>query len=83
MRFIPQLKKNFVSLGALEAKGYVFKFKGGVIQVIKDDRAVMQGIRKNILYYLEVVVVGDAEAVASKDTWLWDDRAPEASDFSS
>ena len=49
--YVPKLKKNFISLGALESKGLVVIIQDGVLIVILDTLLVMKGTRRNNLYY--------------------------------
>ena len=51
-RYIPSLKRNLISLGELEKKGYVFKGQKGVVKVLRGSMVVMKGVRKNDLYAL-------------------------------
>lgn len=73
--YIPQLKRNLVSLGMLESKGYCFKFENGVMYVIKGSTIVMKGIRNHSLYYLDVVAVfGETEVNVQHDINIWHKR---------
>ena len=59
VRFVPNLKRNLVSLDKLDRKGYLFRGENGTLEVMKDSRIVMRGVRKHGLYSLEgEVVVG-------------------------
>ncbi|KAK8464488.1 hypothetical protein PHAVU_010G009750 [Phaseolus vulgaris] len=49
VRYVPSLKRNLISLGELEKKGYVLKVKGGV-EGDEEVMVVMKGVRKNALY---------------------------------
>lgn len=71
VKYIPQLKRNLISLGALESKGYTFKSENGLLQVMKQSGVVMQGYRKNCLYYLDARVVGNTSVVPDNDVRLW------------
>ncbi|KAL1540303.1 hypothetical protein AAHA92_24674 [Salvia divinorum] len=42
VRFIPNIKRNLISLGALESKGYEFCSKNGCLEVSKSSRIVMK-----------------------------------------
>ena len=53
MRFVPDLKRNLLSLGELNKKGYLFRGENGTLEVMKDSRIVMRGVRKHGLYSLE------------------------------
>ena len=59
VRYVPDLKRNLISLGELDRKGYLFRDENGTLEVMKDSRIVMRGVRKHGLYSLEgEVVVG-------------------------
>ena len=49
--YVLKLKKNLISLGALESKGFVWIIRDGVLDVISGALLVMKGTRKNNLYY--------------------------------
>lgn len=52
VRYIPSIKRNLISLGLLEKKGYRLTLFGGEMVVSKDGQMVMKAIRNNVLYYL-------------------------------
>nr|GFA75185.1 zinc finger, CCHC-type [Tanacetum cinerariifolium] len=45
VRYVPGLRRSFISLGTLENEGYTVKMKMGIIKVIKGCRVMMTGIR--------------------------------------
>jgi len=45
VRHIPYLRKNMISLSTLDRNGYSFKFKGGVLKMIKSVITIMKGQR--------------------------------------
>ena len=51
VRYVPQLKRNLISVGALEALGLVISIRYGVLKMIKGLMVVMKGVRRNNLYY--------------------------------
>ena len=53
VRFVPQLKKNLISVRALEAKGFKVTFENAVAKVTKGSLVVMRGVRNRNLYYLK------------------------------
>lgn len=62
VRFVPNLKRNLVSLDKLDRKGYLFRGENGTLEVMKDSRIVMRGVRKHGLYSLEgEVIAGSLE----------------------
>ncbi|XP_041995675.1 uncharacterized mitochondrial protein AtMg00300-like [Salvia splendens] len=65
VRYIPQVKRNLISLGLLERKGCVFSSAGGKMVVSKNSKIVMQAERIASLYYLL------AEVQVSEGLELW------------
>ncbi|PON84723.1 hypothetical protein TorRG33x02_194270, partial [Trema orientale] len=78
VRYIPELKRNLISLGTLDAKGYTYKAEKGVIKVIKGCMVVMKGTMKNGLYALEgSTVIGAVTSIVSdseQKTKIWHQR---------
>ncbi|KAL2517835.1 CCHC-type domain-containing protein [Abeliophyllum distichum] len=62
VRFVPNLKRNLVSLGVLEDDGCMFKFDFGTLKILKGSLVVMKGPKRNGLYYLH------SEALHAKDS---------------
>lgn len=52
VRFIPDLKRNLFSLGALDQRGFSYKAQNGTLKVAKRSLVVMKGILKQGLYVL-------------------------------
>ena len=68
VRHVPDLKKNLISLGTLDANGYKFLAEGGVLRVSKGSLVVMKGKKMNILYILQgSKVTGDAAVSMLED----------------
>ncbi|GJU15741.1 retrotransposon protein, putative, ty1-copia subclass [Tanacetum coccineum] len=54
VRYIPELKRNLISLGTLEKEGYTVKLQSGKVKVINGSRVILSGIRKdNCVYSLD------------------------------
>ncbi|GJY11449.1 retrotransposon protein, putative, ty1-copia subclass [Tanacetum coccineum] len=54
VRYIPELKKNLISLGTLEKEGFTVKLQSGKDKVINGFRVVLSGIRRdNCVYSLD------------------------------
>ncbi|KAG8472574.1 hypothetical protein CXB51_034372 [Gossypium anomalum] len=78
IRYVPELKRNLISLSTLDSKGYRYTAESGVLKISKGSLVVMKGQRKTAkLYVLQgSTVTGDA-AVASSSlsdddiTKLW------------
>ncbi|KAL4272870.1 hypothetical protein GQ457_13G029760 [Hibiscus cannabinus] len=87
VRYVPSLKKNLISLGALESKGSVVTLRDGVLKVTSGALVLMKGIRKNNLYYYQGSTVIGAVAAASEgdnldSTLLWHMRLGHAGEKS-
>ena len=65
VRYVPSLKKNLISLGALESNGSVVTMRDGVLKVTSGALVILKGIRKNNLYYYQGSTVIGAVAIAS------------------
>ncbi|GKC82213.1 retrovirus-related pol polyprotein from transposon TNT 1-94, partial [Tanacetum coccineum] len=54
VRYIPELKRNLISLGTLEKEGYTIKLQSGKVKVINGSRVILTGIqRDNCVYSLD------------------------------
>ena len=75
VRYVPQLKRNLISVGALEALGLVISIRDSVLKMIKGSMVVMKSVRRNNLYYLKgSTVTGQVETSSSSDdgcTKVW------------
>ena len=75
VRYVPQLKKKLISVGALEALGLVISIRDGILKMTKGSMVVMKGIRRKNLYYLKgSTVTGQMETFSSSDdgcTQVW------------
>ena len=69
VRYSPKLKKNLISVGTLESKGFEVRAKDGVMKIISGVLVVMKGIRKinNTYHYKGRTVVGTVAAVTGGD----------------
>jgi len=74
VRHVQDLKKNLLSLGDLEARGYKFSGVNGVIKVTRGSMMILKGERIANLYKLtESIIISDALAAKEKEdtTRLW------------
>ncbi|GJU68078.1 retrovirus-related pol polyprotein from transposon TNT 1-94 [Tanacetum coccineum] len=54
VKYIPELKRNLISLGTLEKEGYTVKLHSSKVKVIKGSTVVLSGIRRdNYVYSLD------------------------------
>jgi len=68
VRYIPQLKRNLISVGDLKTLGLVISIRDGVLMMTKGSMGVMKGIRQNNLYYLKgSTVTGQVDTFISSD----------------
>jgi hypothetical protein len=79
VQYVSDLKKNLISLGFLESKGFRIDMHNGILSVLYGAMVVMKATCRNNLYYLKgSTVVGEATTVveklgefASDTTRLW------------
>ncbi|TXG63619.1 hypothetical protein EZV62_010613 [Acer yangbiense] len=78
VKFVPDLKRNPISLGVLDASGFCYKAQNGTLKVTKGSLVVMKGEKKNGLYLLNSVAVTSSAAISSPKidykTSLWHRR---------
>ena len=51
--YVPQLKRNLISVGALKALGLEISIRDGVLKMVKGSIVVLKGVQHNYLYYLK------------------------------
>ena len=79
IHYVPNLKKNLISVGTLEVKVFEVRAKYGIMRIISGALVIMKGIRKrnNMYYFLGSTIIGTAAVAASTDdqgaeaTRLW------------
>ncbi|KAK8954443.1 hypothetical protein KSP39_PZI002550 [Platanthera zijinensis] len=64
VRHVPDIRKNLLSVGALEAKGYKIVIEEGVLKISRGALVFMRGVRHHNLYYLQGNTVTGTVAVA-------------------
>ncbi|GKD19247.1 retrotransposon protein, putative, ty1-copia subclass [Tanacetum coccineum] len=73
VRYIPELKRNLISLGILEKEGFIVKLQSGKVMVINGSSVVLFGIRRdNCIYALDGhAMAGELNAsVEEKDSLM-------------
>jgi len=55
VRYVPQLKRNFISVGALKTLRLEVSIRDGVLKMTKGSIVILKSVRRNNLYYLKVV----------------------------
>ena len=60
VRYVPDLKKNLISVGALESKGFKVIADNGVMRICSGAQVVMKAIRRNnnMYHYQGSTVIG-------------------------
>ena len=53
VRYVPQLKRNLISIGALKALGLEVSTRYRVLKMVKGSMVVLKGVRRNNFYYLK------------------------------
>ena len=53
VRYVPDLKKNLISLGMLDSSGYKVTIEGGVLKVVRGALLAMKGTQRGNLYFLD------------------------------
>ena len=67
VRYVPNLKRNLISLGTLDEEGYTYKAEKGVLKASKGSLVILKGDKKNGLYVLRgEAVTNEAACIASK-----------------
>lgn len=75
IRYVPELKRNLISLGVLDQLGYTFKANNGNLTVSKGALILMRGVRSNGLYVLSAkTIVGsldisEAQNLSQPNIW--------------
>jgi len=59
VRYVPQLKKNLISVGTLKTLGLMVSIRDDVLKMTKGLMVVMKGVCRNNLYYLKGSIVTD------------------------
>lgn len=77
VRYVSELKKNLISLGELDSKGFEMSLNRGVLRVKSNGLVVMKGLKHGNLYFLQGnTYVGEtlaavSDIVPSNTTRLW------------
>ncbi|KAK0579981.1 hypothetical protein LWI29_034466 [Acer saccharum] len=67
VRYVPNLKRNLISLGTLDEGGYTYKAEKSVLKASKGSLVILKGDKKNGLYVLRgEVVTNEVACIASK-----------------
>lgn len=67
VRYVPDMKKNFISLGVLESKRLMVTMRDEVLKIVSGALVMLKGTRKNNLYYYDSNTIIGTVAVATLD----------------
>ncbi|KAH9780058.1 retrovirus-related pol polyprotein from transposon TNT 1-94-like protein [Citrus sinensis] len=84
VRFVPALKKNLISMGALEVKGYKVTIGDGTMKFTHGTMVILQWVRRHNLYYLKRGTTDEANVIEAHNdtTKLWHVRLGHAGEKS-
>ena len=70
VRYVPELKRNLISVGLLESKGFKIAMENGTLKVLHGALVVMMATRRRNLYFFKrsTVVGGVAIGEVASDT---------------
>ncbi|KAI5681938.1 hypothetical protein M9H77_03166 [Catharanthus roseus] len=66
VRYVPDLRRNLISLSYLDSLGLTFKSKNGILSVCKGNLVMLKGFKKETLYILLGKTVCNSTALISK-----------------
>jgi len=67
VRYVPQLKRNLISVGALKTLGFEVSIKDGILKMTKGSMVVLKSVRQTNLYYLKGSTI-TGQVATSTDT---------------
>ena len=73
IRHVPDLKINLIFLSTLDAKGYKYTSKGGVLKISKGALVVMKGHQKKTMLYVLQGSTTEGDVVVVSRSLLEDD----------
>ncbi|KAH9667833.1 hypothetical protein KPL70_021191 [Citrus sinensis] len=73
VRYVPELKRNLISLGLMDQGGCSIKAGNGNLQIEENGLIIMKGIKRNGLYVLvgSITMPAITASVSSDKTKLW------------
>lgn len=74
VRYIPEMRRNLISLGVLDHKGFKWNAAGGILLVMDRDKVIMRARNHRNLYVLEGVTLKDQAHVTTSQgemSHLW------------
>ena len=64
VKYVLDLKRNLISLGEFDKKGYVFQGEKSILRVMKGSKEVLRAVKKQGLYTLDAEVVSGSTNVS-------------------
>ena len=75
MRYVPNLKRNLISLSILDQIGCSFKAENGSLKVVRGSLVIMKGVKMKGLYILDArTIIGSVSNVQNQyisKTSMW------------
>ncbi|KAH9687012.1 hypothetical protein KPL70_014605 [Citrus sinensis] len=75
VRYVPDLKRNLISLGLIDHNGFSIKLESGRLLIMKGSKIVMKGFKRNGVYILDgEAVTGITDVIVrtgGESTRLW------------
>ena len=69
VRYVPNLKRNLISLSVLDVEGYYYKVEKGVLKVFRSSLVILKGGKRNCFYVLKGETTTDCVTnVATKNS---------------
>ena len=68
VRYVPDLKRNLLSIGMFDKRGYSVKINDGDMKICKGSQVVIKGKLNNGLYILDGKSVAGSDAPAIENT---------------
>ena len=84
VRYIPEMRKNLISLGVLDTNGHQWTVADGILQVKAGDKAILKGKKHKNLYVLEGnTISGGVNVTRSRPEMahIWHSRMGHMSDM--
>lgn len=60
VRYIPEMVRNLISIGALETDGFTRKIENNILKMIKDALVTCKGTKRNGIYMTTVDIIENA-----------------------
>ena len=75
VRYVPDLKRNLISLGLIDQNGFTIKLEFGRLLIMKGSKIVMKGSKRNVVCVLDgeaiISMTGVIVGTGGENTKLW------------